>query len=70
MLGAHSSSRSAEKPPSNEKPSRDIRLERFENDDNNNLCTPVHTVGSKPQTLKDKLGQHFSKLPSTTAKKH
>ncbi|OHF04481.1 hypothetical protein CORC01_00333 [Colletotrichum orchidophilum] len=64
------SSGSAEKSPSNEKPSRDTRLEMFEKDDQDNLYSRLRDGESKSQTLEDKLGQHLSKVPGPTTTKH
>ncbi|EXF75446.1 hypothetical protein CFIO01_07082 [Colletotrichum fioriniae PJ7] len=58
-----SSSKAAEKHPSDGKPSRKVRLERFKKDDEDNLFARLHGAQSTSQTLEDKLGQHSGKLP-------
>ncbi|KAK1659719.1 hypothetical protein BDP55DRAFT_733035 [Colletotrichum godetiae] len=58
-----SSSKSAGKSPSDEKPSRKVRLDMFNGDNKDDLISRLHDGQSKTQTLEDKLGQHFAKLP-------
>ncbi|KAI3531475.1 hypothetical protein CSPX01_14135 [Colletotrichum filicis] len=58
-----SSSKAAEKHPSDGKSSREWRLERFEKDNEDNLFPRLHDAQPISQNPKEKFGPYFAKLP-------
>ncbi|KAK1979648.1 hypothetical protein LZ30DRAFT_596419 [Colletotrichum cereale] len=61
---------SASRPAPNDKPSRDIRLDRFRSDTTYDLAHRTHSGEQRPQSLDVMLGQHFANLPQTTTNGH
>ncbi|GKT43295.1 uncharacterized protein ColSpa_03476 [Colletotrichum spaethianum] len=64
------SSWAASRPTPNEKPSRDARLDKFNNDKDYDLAHGIQSGQRRPQTLEGKLGQHFANLPRATTNGH
>ncbi|KDN63201.1 hypothetical protein CSUB01_02149 [Colletotrichum sublineola] len=58
------------RPTPNEKPSRDLRLERFNNDKAYDLAHRVHSGEPRPQSLDGMLGQHLANLPPMTTNRN
>ncbi|KAK1585152.1 uncharacterized protein LY79DRAFT_519407 [Colletotrichum navitas] len=64
------SSWSASRPAPNEKPSRDVRLDRFMSDKDYGLAHRVHSGEQRPTSLDEMLGQHLANLPQTAMNGH
>ncbi|KAK2015471.1 hypothetical protein LZ32DRAFT_656495 [Colletotrichum eremochloae] len=58
------------RPTPNEKPSRDLRLARFNNDKAYDLAHRVHSGEPRPQSLDGMLGQHLANLPPMTTNRN
>ncbi|WQF78486.1 hypothetical protein CDEST_03500 [Colletotrichum destructivum] len=61
---------SAGRPPHNEKPSRDARLDTFRDDKDYKLAHQVYYGEQRPQTLEAMLGKHLTNLPRPTTNGH
>ncbi|GKT55668.1 hypothetical protein ColTof4_11919 [Colletotrichum tofieldiae] len=61
---------SASRPPPNQKPSRDSRLAKFENDKDYDLAHRFHSGERRPRTIEGMLGQHFANLPRAPTNGH
>ncbi|EFQ31716.1 hypothetical protein CGRA01v4_04731 [Colletotrichum graminicola] len=57
---------SASRPAPDEKPSRDVRLDKFKSDKDYDLAHRVHSGEQRPSSLDEMLGQHLNNLPQTT----
>ncbi|KAK1488200.1 uncharacterized protein CCOS01_07585 [Colletotrichum costaricense] len=58
-----SSSKAAEKHPSDGKASRESRLERYKKDNEDDLFSRLHDAQPTSQNPKEKFGPCFAKLP-------